>query len=108
MIISTNLAGNIDTAFQRRLHGMVTFANPERPARVRLWDLHLPANLCAPDVDRDKLANLSLAGGAIRNAAVAAAFLAIAEDSPIQRHHLRIALQREYQKLSRLSDAIDI
>jgi len=108
VIISTNLAGNIDSAFQRRLHGMVTFANPERPARVRLWDLHLPARLCAPDVDRDKLANLSLAGGGIRNAAVAAAFLAIADNSAIEKKHLRIALQREYQKLSRLSDAIDL
>jgi AAA+ superfamily predicted ATPase len=108
VIISTNLAGNIDTAFQRRLHGMVTFANPERPARARLWDLHLPAYLCADDIDREKLANLPLAGGGIRNAAVAAAFLAMADGTPIERQHLRIALQREYQKLNRLSDAIDL
>lgn len=108
VIISTNLAGNIDTAFQRRLHGMVTFANPERPARERLWELHLPFEICSPEVDRDKLANLSLAGGAIRNAAVAAAFLAAAEGEPIGREHLKLAIRRELQKLNRLSDGIDL
>jgi hypothetical protein len=108
VIISTNLAGNIDTAFQRRLHGMVTFANPERSARTRLWDLHLPPELCAPEVDREKLANLSLAGGGIRNAAVAAAFLAAADATPIGREHLRVAIKRELQKLNRLSDGIDL
>ena len=108
VIISTNLAGNIDAAFQRRLHGMVTFANPERPARVRLWDLHLPPVMCGDDVDRDKLANLNLAGGAIRNAAVAATFLAVADGSKIAKTHLRVALKRELQKLNRLSDEIDL
>lgn len=108
VIISTNLAGNIDAAFQRRLHGMVTFANPERPARVRLWDLHLPAVMCAEDVDRDKLANMNLAGGAIRNAAVAATFLAVADGVKIGKEHLRLALKRELQKLNRLSDELDL
>lgn len=108
VIISTNLAGNIDTAFQRRLHGMVTFANPERPARARLWDLHLPSEFCAPDVDRDKLANLSLAGGGIRNAAIAAVFLAAADGVPIGREHLRVGVKRELQKLNRLSDGLDL
>lgn len=108
VIISTNLAGNIDTAFQRRLHGMVTFANPERAARARLWDLHLPGELCAAEIDREKLANLPLAGGSIRNAAVAAAFLAASDAQPIGRDHLKLAVQRELQKLNRLSDGIDI
>jgi SpoVK/Ycf46/Vps4 family AAA+-type ATPase len=108
VIISTNLAGNIDTAFQRRLHGRVTFANPERPARARLWDLHLPPEFCAPEVDREKLANLSLAGGGIRNAAIAAAFLAAADGTPIGREHLRVAVKRELQKLNRLSDGLDL
>jgi SpoVK/Ycf46/Vps4 family AAA+-type ATPase len=108
VIISTNLAGNIDTAFQRRLHGMVTFANPERAARKRLWDLHLPSELCAAEIDGEKLASLPLAGGSIRNAAVAAAFLAASDAQPIGRDHLKLAVQRELQKLNRLSDGIDI
>lgn len=108
VIISTNLAGNIDAAFQRRLHGMVTFASPERPARVRLWDLHLPEVMCADEVDRDKLANLNLAGGAIRNAAVAATFLAVADGAKIGKAHLRLAIKRELQKLNRLSDELDL
>lgn len=108
VIISTNLAGNIDTAFQRRLHGMVTFANPERQARARLWDLHLPTELCSPEVDREKLANLSLAGGGIRNAAIAAVFLSAADGVPVGREHLRVGVKRELQKLNRLSDGLDL
>ena len=40
-------------------------------------------------------------GGVIRNAAVAAAFLAAAEGSAITRHHLVRAIQREYEKSGR-------
>jgi hypothetical protein len=59
-------------------------------------------------VDREKLANLSLAGGGIRNAAVASAFLAAADATPIGREHLRVAVKRELQKLNRLSDGLDL
>ena len=40
-------------------------------------------------------------GGVIRNAAVAAGFLAAADDAPIDRRHFIHAIRREYAKAGR-------
>jgi hypothetical protein len=45
-------------------------------------------------------------GGVIRNAAVAAAFLAAAEGGRIRRDHVIRAIQREYEKQGRAFPAI--
>lgn len=104
VIISTNLAGNVDQAFQRRLQAMIEFPVPDGAAREQLWRLHLPEGLYAGDVDIDELATIALSGGNIRNIAVSAAFLAARADAQIDRSHLRLALQREMRKLGRLAD----
>ncbi|MDA0371144.1 MAG: ATP-binding protein [Actinomycetota bacterium] len=105
VIISTNLAANVDQAFQRRIQGMVEFMPPDRELRRRLWELHLPSSLCH-DVDHDELSAINVAGGNIRNVSVAAAFLAAADEQPIGRHHLRLALRREMRKLGRLAEGL--
>lgn len=105
VIISTNLAANVDQAFQRRIQGMVEFMPPDRELRRRLWELHLPSSLCH-DVDHDELSAINVAGGNIRNVSVAAAFLAAADEQPINRHHLRLALRREMRKLGRLAEGL--
>lgn len=105
VIISTNLAANVDQAFQRRIQGMVEFMPPDRDLRLKLWQLHLPLSLCE-DVDHAELAAINLAGGSIRNVAVAAAFLAGADERPIGRHHLRLAFGREMRKLGRLAEGL--
>ena len=99
-ILATNHRQNIDPAFLRRLEALVEFPEPGREERLALWRCHLPPN--APLADDVRLAELAayfpIVGGLIRNAAVAAAFLAAAEASPITRHHLLRAIQREYEK----------
>ena len=105
VIISTNLAANVDQAFQRRIQGMVEFAPPDRELRLKLWRLHLPLSLCDA-VDHDELAAINLAGGSIRNVSVAAAFLAAADGEPIRRDHIRLALRREMRKLGRLAEGL--
>ena len=58
----------------------------------------------APDVDLAFLADsFELAGGAIRSAAVTAAYLAAADGGRVGMRHLVTAVQREYRKLGRLS-----
>jgi hypothetical protein len=47
-----------------------------------------------------------MAGGSIRNVAVAAAFLASSDGSPIRRDHIRVALRREMRKLGRLAEGL--
>src|SRR5262249_61111117 len=48
-----------------------------------------------------------MSGGNIKNAALAAAFLAAAEDSTVQMRHLIQSVAREWQKLGKLPSAAD-
>jgi AAA+ superfamily predicted ATPase len=102
-ILSTNLRQNIDPAFIRRLEFVVEFDEPAATQREALWRRHLPpAAPLAPDVRLDEFAaHYPIVGGLIRNAAVAAGFLAAAASSPITRDHLVRAVWREYAKAGR-------
>lgn len=99
VVLTTNLRHNIDPAFLRRLDFVVDFPLPDVDGRRELWALHLPAEQVGPDVDLDVLARLyPVPGGWIRNAAVAAAFLAAAAGDRIRLAHLVSSMRREYEK----------
>jgi len=102
-ILATNLRQNIDAAFLRRLEFVVDFEEPDREERHALWGCHLPHDVpLADDVNLYELAALyPVVGGVIRNAAVAAAFLAAADGAPIDRRHFVHAIRREYVKAGR-------
>ncbi len=103
-ILTTNMRGSMDEAFVRRLDFVLEFPMPEEPERLAIWRLALPPE--APldaDVDLPFLAKkFRLAGGHIRNIALAAAFLAAAQNRPIGMKHLVQATRREYQKLGKM------
>jgi SpoVK/Ycf46/Vps4 family AAA+-type ATPase len=82
---------------------VVEFPLPDETDRLRLWRLHLPSRAAlGDDFDLQVLARLyPIPGGWIRNAAVAAAFLAAAESASISRRHLVLAVRREYAKAVR-------
>jgi SpoVK/Ycf46/Vps4 family AAA+-type ATPase len=103
-ILSTNLLRNLDDAFTRRLDFRVHFPFPSEDERRRIWRLVWPAALALEDdVDVDALAHRhELAGGTIRNSALAAAHLAAAEGSAVGRRHIEHAIAREHEKLGRL------
>jgi hypothetical protein len=102
-ILSTNLRQNIDAAFTRRLEYVVDFQEPGVEERRALWRCHLPVGApLAPDLDLGQLAaHYPMVGGLIRNAAVAAAFLAAADDQSITLNHVVRAVKREYEKSGR-------
>jgi hypothetical protein len=101
-VLTTNLRQNIDPAFVRRMDFVVEFGLPDEPRRDQLWRLHLPEETLADDVRVDLLARLyPVPGGWIRNAAIAAAFLAAPVGGPIHQHHLVRAMRREYAKAMR-------
>ena len=103
VVLATNLAKNIDTAFLRRLHASVEFPVPEEAERRRLWELNLVPGAPRKRIDLDFLARqFPLTGGAIRNATLAAAFLAAEAGQPITMESLVPAIRRECQKLGRL------
>ncbi len=102
-ILATNLRSNIDEAFVRRLEFIVEFDEPEPAERRRLWEGHLPTTIPRhPDVELDELAQLyPMTGAVIRNAALAAAFLAAADGGRVGQQHLVTAIRREYDKAGR-------
>jgi AAA+ superfamily predicted ATPase len=103
-ILATNFGRNLDTAFQRRLQHVVEFPFPETADRETIWRGMFPA--AAPrdeNIDFPFLARqFELSGGNIRNAVLAAAYLAAAEGRPIAMDHLIQATGREYQKMGKL------
>jgi len=102
-ILATNLRQHLDEAFLRRLQASVEFPFPDEVHRRRIWaTLFPPEAPLGPDVDFDLLAReLKLAGGNLKNIALAAAFYAAAEGSSITLAHIARAAWREHQKLGR-------
>ncbi|WP_438854750.1 ATP-binding protein [Agromyces sp. M3QZ16-3] len=103
-ILATNLRANIDEAFTRRLDVIVDFPMPDAAHRSRLWDRSLGSRLGRDDdIDLEFLGQaFELAGGAIRSAAITAAYLAASEHGTVHMKHLIVAVHREYRKLGRL------
>ncbi|MFF0434365.1 ATP-binding protein [Streptomyces sp. NPDC004327] len=104
-ILATNLRANLDDAFTRRLDLIVDFPVPDAPQRLLLWDRSLGPHLPrAGDLDLEFCAEaFELAGGNIRSIAVTAAYLAAEAGGELTMRMLIHAVQREYQKLGRLT-----
>jgi SpoVK/Ycf46/Vps4 family AAA+-type ATPase len=101
VILTTNMVGNVDPAFLRRIDYVVEFPLPDVACRSRLWRGHLPAPALAADVDIEALAGLYPVPGAwIRNVTVAAAYTAAADGGVVTQDHLIAAMRREYGKAS--------
>jgi SpoVK/Ycf46/Vps4 family AAA+-type ATPase len=104
VILATNLPGNLDDAFARRLQFHVEFPLPDQAARERLWRLAVPPQApLAPDLDPATLAQrFTLSGGDIRSATLTAAFLAAAAEEPIGMDHVMLALARQRRQQGKL------
>jgi hypothetical protein len=101
-IMSTNLRGNLDDAFIRRLHFIVEFPLPDEAHRLEIWRKHIPPMAPSLDLDLEFLARkFRLSGGSIRNITVSAGFRAAAEKGPLRMKHLILATQREFGKMGR-------
>jgi hypothetical protein len=105
-ILTTNLKGALDAAFQRRLRFVVQFAFPDQALREAIWRSAFPARMPQGALDNGKLARLSVTGGSIRNIALNAAFRAAELDETVSMAHLLHAAHQEAGKRERpLSDA---
>jgi SpoVK/Ycf46/Vps4 family AAA+-type ATPase len=100
-ILTTNLRNNIDPAFLRRLRFIVDFAFPEPRERVEIWRGIFPRATPVVDLDYERLGQLSLAGGSIRNIAIAAAFLAAEQEARVGMGQILAAARTEYEKTGR-------
>jgi ATP-dependent 26S proteasome regulatory subunit len=104
VVLATNLRGNMDEAFVRRLHVTVEFQLPGVADRRRIWEQIWPDALPRDaGLDLDFLARrIEVAGGSIRNIALAGAFLAAADGGVVTTAHVLRATRREYQKMGKV------
>jgi AAA+ superfamily predicted ATPase len=106
VILATNLRGNLDAAFTRRLHFVLTFPDPDLAGREALWRGHL-RHVAALDLDDPvDVAALSsveeITGGIVRNVVLAAAFAAHEDnEGRVAHRHVAEALGRELRKTGR-------
>jgi SpoVK/Ycf46/Vps4 family AAA+-type ATPase len=105
-VLATNRKNDLDAAFLRRIRFVVDFLPPGPEERLRLWKTALPERTPAGEpllgeIDWQYLADkLTLTGADIKNAVLAAAFLARADGdgSRIAMRHLVRAARRELTK----------
>ena len=100
-ILTTNLKGALDSAFLRRIRFVVQFPFPDATQRAEIWRRIFPKETPLEDVDVNKLAKLSVAGGNIRNIAMNAAFLAADANEPVNMKHLLNAARSEGMKMEK-------
>jgi hypothetical protein len=99
VIITTNAAQRIDSAFLRRLDMVIEFSPPDVTERWRIWQVHLPGNHgVSRELLEDVAARCILTGGQIRNAALHATLLALGQGVVVGDTQVEAALQREYRK----------
>ena len=85
VVFATNLAANLDPAFERRIRTHIRFDLPGMAEREKIWraQLHVTKTPLAPDVDFKALAErYPRSGGDIKNAVLKAAQLATFEPGP--------------------------
>jgi hypothetical protein len=97
-ILTTNMKSALDSAFLRRIRFVIQFPFPDAVLRAEIWRRIFPAQTPTNGLDINRLAQLNIAGGSIRNIAVRAAFLAADAGEPVRMNHLLIAARSEYLK----------
>lgn len=109
VILTTNLKGNLDAAFLRRLAYVVDFPSPDPEMRMAIWQGVFPADVpVSSDVDLMFLARkFELSGGNIKNIALNGAFLAARANSDVRMMDLILATKREYKKMGKLCSKSD-
>ncbi|NBE52173.1 ATP-binding protein [Streptomyces boluensis] len=100
-ILTTNMKKALDTAFMRRIRFVVDFPFPAEHERAEIWRRVLPPQTPTKGIDPELLAQLTVAGGSIRNIALSGAFLAAEEGDRLQMRHMLAAARTEYLKLER-------
>jgi SpoVK/Ycf46/Vps4 family AAA+-type ATPase len=99
VIVTTNAAEHLDSAFARRMDIVLQFSPPGPEERLHLWRLHLPGEHTIEYSDMEYLASAwELTGGQIRNAAKHACLTALKSGVPLTLATVMNAVKSEYKK----------
>ena len=99
LVVTTNAASRIDSAFHRRMDVVVEFRMPTAHERWLVWQLHLPQDH-AVDLGwlQEAAVRCAMSGGQIRNAVLHASLVALDEGRRLCAADLERAVEREYRK----------
>jgi len=100
-VLTTNIKSSLDKAFQRRLRFLIDFPFPDATQRAAIWARAFPAKTPTERLLPERLANLHMPGGNIRNIAMNAAFLAAEEGTAVTMSHVLQATGLEAAKVER-------
>lgn len=101
-VLTTNMISSLEPAIMRRLRFICHFHRPDFQLRKEIWENIFPKETpISKKVDYQKLAQLNIPGGNIRNIAMNAAFLAASENRAIKMSDLLRATKGEYKKMDR-------
>jgi hypothetical protein len=103
-ILASNRTRDMDEAFTRRFQFMIDFPMPDEAHRLKIWQRLLSTEAVGEGaLDLPALAKrFETSGGEIKNAALAAAFMAAGEQVPLRTEHLIRGVQREFRKAGRI------
>jgi hypothetical protein len=107
-VLTTNLRSAMDQAFLRRLRFVVNFPFPDPAQRADIWRRIFPSEVPTRGLDPERLAQLNVAGGNIRNIALTAAFLAADADEPVTMAHVLRATRSEYAKSDKPLTSVEL
>ena len=107
VLMATNQAGNMDSAFLRRFRYHLVFTLPDEAMRRSLWQ-NAVAGIPAEGIQLDYLARqFELSGAQIKNIALNAAYRAAADGGIMHMVHLVQAVFQEFQKEGKIMLAGD-
>ena len=112
VLLTTNYASQIDSAFQRRLDHTVSFKQPQQSTRNAIWTGIFPDDAPVGEIDYEFLSSFEFTGGQIKTIAHTAAVLAAdearesadREPPAIEMRHLVEAIQLEFETNDRMID----
>ena len=107
VILASNKKQNIDAAFIRRVRYVFEFAPPDTSKRGRIWQKVIEGLSGQETLNRleatiaSLAANIEMSGAQIKNAALAAIFVACRNGAPLAMAHLLRGVERELSKEGR-------
>jgi hypothetical protein len=99
VVVTTNLGGQIDPAFRRRMDVSIKFPSPQPSERWQLWTSHLPSGHDVPvDALEEIASRYAFTGSQIRNAVVHGSLVALGRSGVLQQEDLLAGIEVEHRK----------